>query len=183
MGAAAASKGAVGLFHVVGVTPEAPTRDAAFQGDEPGRRIVVTTDMVRSARDSLSSTRDTKIDCVALGSPHFSPREFQSLLPLLKGRRLVVPFYVCTSRATIDSLRQLNILPELESLGVTFVVDTCVVVTPILSGQGGTLMTNSGKFAHYAIGTIGYDAVFGTLSDCVASAEAGQVTRDETVWQ
>ena len=37
------------------------------------------------------------------------------------------------------------------------VADTCVVVTPILpSLTDGVLMTNSGKFAHYAPGNTGY---------------------------
>ena len=66
---------------------------------------------------------------------------------------------------------------------MTLVTDTCVVVTPILAGSGKVMMTNSAKFAHYAQGTIGYEAVFGTLADCVASAEAGRLVRNEGDWQ
>ena len=183
LGAAAAAKGAVGLFHIVGVTPEAPSLEAACQGKPPERRIALSADMIRRARDSLTTSKDDAIDCVALGSPHFSLAEFNALLPLLKGRTLKVPFYVCTSRATVDSLERQRLLSPLQDAGVTLVVDTCVVVTPVLAGSGGVLMTNSGKFAHYATGTIGYDAVFGTLSDCAASAAAGRVIRDERLWR
>src|SRR5512135_731109 len=42
LGAAAASSGTVALFHIVGVTPEAPTLDAAFQGKQPSLSINVT---------------------------------------------------------------------------------------------------------------------------------------------
>ncbi len=35
LGASAAASGAVGLFHIVGVTPEAPSIEAAFQGLPP----------------------------------------------------------------------------------------------------------------------------------------------------
>ena len=183
LGAAAASKGAVGLFHVVGVTPEAPTLDAACQGVPPERRIVVTPERVRVQRDALSTTRSREIDCVALGSPHFSRSEFDQLLPLLTGRRLNIPFYVCTGRTTVEGLEADGLTGPLAEAGVTLVTDTCVVVTPILAGSGKVMMTNSGKFAHYAQGTIGYEAVFGTLADCVASAEAGRLVRDEGGWQ
>src|SRR5262245_22915418 len=41
--AAAASSGRVALFHMIGVTPEAPTVDAAFQGRVPMRTQPITT--------------------------------------------------------------------------------------------------------------------------------------------
>ena len=46
---------------------------------------------------------------------------------------------------------------------------------------GGVLMTNSGKFAHYAPGNTGYDVVYGALRDCVESAVAGRPQIAETV--
>src|SRR6185436_18078210 len=52
--AAAASSGRVALFHMVGVTPEAPTLDAAFQGREPGQTIEITTTNLRDARGELT---------------------------------------------------------------------------------------------------------------------------------
>jgi predicted aconitase len=186
LGAAASSSGAVGLFHVVGVTPEAPSAAAALGGAPPERRIVLTPAMLRAARDRLSTTGDGRIDAVALGSPHFSLEEFGTLLALLRGRRSVVPFYVCTSRHVVEALRRDDRLQTLDAAGVTVVADTCVVVTPILpeAAEGtGVLMTNSGKFAHYAPANTGYHAVYGSLEDCVASAVAGRVVRDEGLWQ
>ena len=54
-------------------------------------------------------------------------------------------------------------------------VDTCVVVTPIMADRpDGVLMTNSGKFAHYAPGNTGYGVLYGSLSDCVESAVTGR---------
>ena len=67
--------------------------------------------------------------------------------------------------------------------GAVIVADTCVVVTPILPSGGGVLMTNSGKFAHYGPANLGYDVVYGSLEDCVASAVEGRVCREERVWQ
>ena len=71
----------------------------------------------------------------------------------------------------------------LKELGVDVTVDTCVVVTPIVKAPaGGILMTNSGKFAHYTPGNIGFDVVFGSLEECVRSAAVGKVWRDKELW-
>jgi predicted aconitase len=71
---------------------------------------------------------------------------------------------------------------RLEQAGVRLVADTCVVVTPILPElRDGILMTNSGKFAHYAPSTTGYAVIFGSLSECVESAVAGRPVLAETV--
>ena len=141
LGAAAASRGAVGLFHVEGVTPEAATRAQALQGKEPEDKILVTADMIAVTRDGLSTAKGEDLDCIALGSPHFSFAEFGALGPLLKGRRLKVPFYVCTSRATLDQLEAAGLDKNLEEAGVTLVIDTCVVVTPILAKSGKRIRT------------------------------------------
>ena len=183
LGAAASSTGAVGLFHVAGVTPEAPTVQAVLGGRPPESVVRLTADMVRQARDGLSTSRATAIDCVALGSPHFSLDEFDSLEALLGACRTAVPLYVCTGRHVLDGLRRRDRLARLAAAGVELVVDTCVVIAPVLPAGGGVLMTNSAKFAHYAPANIGYDVVYGSLADCVASAATGRVVRDEGQWQ
>jgi predicted aconitase len=66
---------------------------------------------------------------------------------------------------------------RLEQIGVQLILDTCVVVTAVIPGSGGVLMTNSGKFAHYSPSLIRHDVVFGSLADCVESAVAGRVLR------
>ena len=182
MGAAAASSGAVGLFHVEGVTPEAPDLEAALGGSPPESVISLTAGALRAVRDSLSTAPAGRIDAVAVGSPHFSLDEFGQLEALLPAAPFTVPFYVCTGRREYRRLEEGGRLPRLENAGVEIVVDTCVVVTPILPPAGGVLMTNSGKFAHYTPPTTGYGVVYGSLEDCVQSGVRGRVTRDESLW-
>jgi len=178
-GAAAASSGAVGLFHIVGVTPEAPTIEAI--ADQP-RRITVDRAMIRDARAKLSTVTGSQIDAIAVGSPHFSIDEFQDLARLLKGRRVAMPFYANTGRHAVKALEEVGLYQPLKQAGIEFVVDTCVVVTPILKEMAGVLMTNSGKFAHYATGNTGYGVQYGSLADCVETAVAGRLIRDEASW-
>ncbi|TIV64341.1 MAG: DUF521 domain-containing protein [Mesorhizobium sp.] len=175
-GAAAASSGAVGLFHIAGVTPEAPDVATILAGPEPEAVIRVTPEMVAKARADLSTALAPKaIDAVAIGSPHLSNAEFDSLERLIAGRRLAVPIYACTGRHALALLDKDGRRKRLEASGVVIVADTCVVVTPIMPDIGnGVLMTNSGKFAHYAPGNTGYAVLYASLADCVESAVLGK---------
>jgi len=175
-GAAAASTGSVGLFHVAGATPEAPDEATALQHQPPAERILVTEAMVRDAQARLSTTeRADRIDAVAVGSPHLSLEEFDTLLRLLNGRKVTVPIYACTGRHVLSILERDGHRQTLESSGVIIVADTCIVVTPILPEKpGAILMTNSGKFSHYAPANTGYAVLYGSMADCVESAVAGK---------
>ena len=185
LGAATASSGAVALFHAVGVTPEAATFQEAFQHQAPEQVIPVTLADLRATLEQLGTVPDGKIDVVALGSPHFSMDEFGLLMPLLEQHppHPEMEFIVCTQRLALKALQKQGWLARLRAAGVHVVVDTCVVVTPIVRARQGVLMTNSGKFAHYTPGNIGLQVIFGGLEECVRSASLGSVWRDKGLWQ
>lgn len=184
LGAASASSGTVALFHIVGVTPEAPTREAAFQGREPVERIDITMDRLRAAWRELTTSDGDQLDMVVLGSPHFSLNEFRQLAPLLEGqkRHADVKFLVTSSRAMSLLAKQAGILQPLIDFGGKVTVDTCILATPMLPDSIKTLMTNSGKYAYYTPGLLNAQVVFGSLDDCVQSAVAGRVVRDDSLW-
>ena len=179
IGAAAASSGAVALFHAIGVTPEAPTWDAVA-GLE-AREEVVTLPDLRAARDELSHVPDgAEIGAVSVGTPHASEAELRRLAELVAEARLRVPFYVNTSRAQLAAIGE--IAGELADAGVTVVTDTCTYVTPVLRGVTAPVMTDSGKWAWYAPSNLGLEVALGSLQDCVRSAAAGVVIRDAGPW-
>jgi predicted aconitase len=175
-GAASASAGAVGLFHVAGVTPEAPDLATALHNQSPQAVIKVTAEMIADSRRRLSTALDMeRIDAVAIGSPHLSVAEFDRLESLIGKRKLKVALYACTGRHALVALEADGRRAALEAAGVVIVADTCVVVTPILPDiEGAVLMTNSGKFAHYAPGNTGYGVIYGSMSECVESAVLGR---------
>lgn len=183
-GAAAASSGAVALFHVVGVTPEAPALEAAFQGRAPLSSITVGMPELRTARLELTTATGDGLDMVLLGSPHFSLAEFRQLAPLLVGqvRRPRVRFLVTTSRAVAALAERGGLLEPLRRFGGQITVDTCPLATPMLPPEIRILMTNSAKYAYYAPGLLNAQVVYGSLADCVRSAAAGRVVRDERLW-
>ena len=182
LGAAAASSGAVGLFHVVGTTPEAPDETAAFGGIAPRDTIALTLPMLDEARRTLSTVTlrvGDGIDAVAIGSPHLSAAELRDLASRLAGRRCAIPLYACTGRHALKELEAEGLRGALDRLGVVVVADTCIVVTPILPAGAGVLMTNSGKFAHYTLPNTGFDVVFGTTAECVETAVSGRLCGPE----
>lgn len=183
-GAAAASSGSVGLFHWVGVTPEAPDRPAAFAGGEVEATIRVTTADLFEAYRQLTTNEGEHLDLVVLGSPHFSLAEFQRLVPLLMGklRHPSVRFLVTTSRAVAALAERAGLLGSLDHFGAELTVDTCILTTPMLPPEISSLMTNSAKYAYYAPGLLNTQVAFGSLDDCVRSAVAGRVVRDQAAW-
>ncbi len=178
LGAAAASSGAVALFHVVGRTPEAPDLETACGGLELKLRLQLTAEDLRAAARSLSTVADgATLSAVSLGTPHFSIAEFARLMPLLDGPRPVVDIFVNCSRATVNEVRKRGWEAALVAGRVTLVADTCVYVSALMRPGLGAVMTNSGKCAYYAPGNLNVEVAYGSLAECVASARAGKVAR------
>ncbi|HXI29775.1 MAG TPA: aconitase X catalytic domain-containing protein [Vicinamibacterales bacterium] len=183
--AAAASSGRVALFHMVGVTPEAPTLAAAFRGRSPEQTIDVSVDDLRAARRELTTADGRDLDMVILGSPHFSVAEFRALAPLVAGRHAHsrVKFLVTSSRLMREEAEKAGVLAPVVAFGAQITLDTCILASPMLPPEIRTLMTNSAKYAYYAPSLLNTRVTFGSLADCVNSACEGRVVRDESLWQ
>ena len=181
LGAAAASSGAVSMFHAVGVTPEAQTLEVATGGLEPTLDVTVDLATVRAARDELSTIGvGAAVGSVSVGTPHCSADELRRIAELVGGRRLAVPFYVNTGRDVLAGSPQ--DAETIRAAGGSIVTDTCTYITPIIERAANPVVTNSGKWAWYAPGNLGFDVAFATLEECLDSAEAGRLVRDRRMW-
>jgi predicted aconitase with swiveling domain len=156
----------------------------AFGGRTPERTIRVGPADLAAAAAELTSTRETALGAVSIGTPHFSYDEFTRLRALLHGRHIAerLEFFVSTGRDTLARVDAEGWGRELRNCGVQVVTDTCTYLTPILTGRPGAVMTNSAKWAWYAPNNLGYEVVFGSLEECVESAVRGEVWRDATQW-
>ena len=174
LSAASASSGSVGLFHVVGVTPEAHTVEMAFQGKEPLQVVDFSYDDVLEIARGLTGKRKN-VDLVAVGCPHFSYQEVVMTLKLLKSKRIAegVQFWIHTNQNTEFLLKKTGIWKEIEKTGARITTDTCILNWPLDNWGFKTLMTNSGKFAHYAPAQTGLEVIFGSLKTCVETAISG----------
>jgi predicted aconitase/predicted aconitase with swiveling domain len=160
------------LLHVHGVTPEAdldPLPNA--------RRASITTQDLAKAWQSLNSGSNS-VDLVAIGSPHASLREIAQVSDLLGGRARHpgTDVIITVGRGVMQKAEGAGYLARLDASGVTVVPDICwcSITEPVFPSSARTLMTNSGKYAHYAPGLSGRSVRFGGLNDCVTAALTGQ---------
>ncbi|VEU35536.1 unnamed protein product [Pseudo-nitzschia multistriata] len=177
------------LIHVAGITPEARGAGVEEWIASAGRFETITADRLGETFDLLDqrnhpgSSEPETVDLVALGNPHLSLPEVDELLRLVEDRagtekRGGARILACISRALYD--RSPSVKP-LEDHGVTFVRDTCwcMLLDPpmIPSDPDATILTNSGKYAHYGPGLTGRRFRLGTMKDCVGAAWTGTLPR------
>jgi predicted aconitase len=175
-GAAAASSGAVALFHLVGITPDAPDLVTATHDLPPELERTVYAADLHAARAQLCTVEVSgPLGGVSLGTPHLSPAELVAIADELAGRRVRVPTYVSTSRSGLDSVPAAA--AALEASGVQIVVDTCTYITSIMR-PAGAVLTDSAKWAYYAPANLGFDVVLASRSECLRSAVSGQIMVD-----
>lgn len=188
IGAAAASSGAVAMFHVVGSTPEAPTLEAALGGRAPDEVVEIGMAELRGARDGLTSAAGTApgdpLGAVSLGTPHASAVELREIADLLAGEHVApgVELLVSTARDTLAAGEADGTVSRLRDAGAELLVDTCSYLGPVLRPTELPVMTDSGKWAYYAPGNIGARVIFGSRLECIRSAVSGTLWRDQRVW-
>jgi len=178
LGAALASSGAVALFHVDGVTPEADSISRYLKEDKP-QEIEIGQKQVDEAYHLLSKAMEKPVDVVCVGCPHCSIQEIAEAARLLKGKRVDshVAFWICTSSPVKALADRMGLSQAIEEAGALLVQDTCPVLAPMkeVAPKLGyrTVATNSAKLANYAPGQCKLMPHFGTLEDCLNSAISG----------
>jgi hypothetical protein len=188
VGAAAASSGAVAMFHAVGSTPEAPTLADALGGVSPALELEIGLAELREARDALSSAGSVApgapIGAVSLGTPHASLAELQGITDELGADRVApeVELLVSTSRDVLAAAEEQGLATRLRDAGVELLVDTCSYLGPILRPTPLPVMTDSAKWAWYAPANIGASVVFGSRRECLRTAVEGRLWRDAGLW-
>lgn len=181
--AAAASAGSLALFHAVGVTPEAPTLEAALQGRQPEKTTEVRPeDWYRAWEDLAVAAEGEKLDVVVLGCPHLSFGEFRRLVEAVRAAGPAkaaegVDVVLLTCQQSLSLVDRTDWAADLESFGARVTRDTCVFHTPMVRPEAKVLMTNSGKAAYYSPGNLDVRVALGSVEDCVRSAVAGRVVR------
>jgi predicted aconitase len=158
LGAAMAATGAVALYHVEGVTPEAVKVPFDFTGLEV---ITVESDEIERL------FKEVDIDAVAIGCPHCSPEELAHIATLLHGRVVTKPLYVFSSQGVIEANRKA--VDSIEKSGARVFADTCMVVSPVMEQYAG-IMVNSGKALAYVPDMCHAVSRIGTTEECVRVA-------------
>lgn len=158
LGAAMAATGAVALYHVQDITPEARVFSFDFSGLE---------EVVVEAEEIADLFKTEVPDAVAIGCPHCSPEELGYLAGILDGCTVHRPLYIFAARDVIN--REQDHVRKIERSGARVYADTCMVVSPALE-RYGRIMVNSGKALAYVPTMCGAAAVIGSTKTCIEAA-------------
>lgn len=181
-GAAAASSGGVEMYHIPGITPEAPTLDAAFGPDARPDPIVYGARERLETWERLQSAQDRKVDFIMLGCPHNSIEQMALVAEMLEGRRVHadVALWIHTPRAIAEVSHRSGYTDIIRAAGGVVMSDTCPAISRRLPKGVRVIATDSAKQAHYLPAITGVQGWFGSLAQCVEAAIRGEWTGGPT---
>lgn len=184
LGAAAASSGATALLHLIGVTPEAKTKELCCNKETLKEKVVFQPSDIKDAEETLWTADSKEVDWIGLGCPHLSKNEFLELASLVQGKRIAsnVEFTVFTSRSIRDLVEKFGVIETLSDAGIKVYSDGCLLTYPQFTRSSGTMMTNSVKGANYIFSQAGLKAAYGSIGECVESALTGKIVRRKSSW-
>ena len=173
--AAFAIHGSANMFHMVGITPEAPTLAAAMASESYETVTVDDAALQEEWRRTQTATRG-RVDIVSIGCPHASLDQIAEVASLMSGRSIRddVTFYIHTNGDVFSAATDDGLIASLGASGVRVTADNCAVVSYDRLPRDACLATNSAKMAFLADAVSGIDIRYGGLDDCVEAAVTGE---------
>ena len=178
-GAALASFGSVALFHMPGVTPEAPTLDAAFQGRQPPAATLIE-EVDFEAFYATYAAKGERVDVVVFGAPQLSLFEIAKLAGLLDGRSVhaATTLVVTTSPEIKFAADRMGLTRRIEDAGGIVAAGICFYQSyarEMAEANGWQrLVTNSAKLVNIIAG-YGYKPTLAGTEQCVDCAVSGRI--------
>ena len=174
LAAALATSGGAPMFHIAGVTPEAPTLEAALHGQLPEKTVPFGLSDLAGVYDELTTLSGEEVDFVYFGCPHATLQELLELALGLRSRRVHpnVLLLVSTSYATEMQARRLGIAQEIEAAGGQFMTDTCP--TNALWPKPQRMVTPNVKNCVYSRNLLGCEVALASPAECVETAVIGR---------
>lgn len=176
-GAAAASSGGVEMYHMVGITPEAPSVEAAFGGAARGERFVYDAAARKRIYDSLNSVGTSDdVDYVMLGCPHYSIEQIAQAAALIEGRKVHTnsALWVFTSRAVKATADANGYTKILRDAGAYLMTDTCSAISQAVPEGTKVAALDSAKQVHYLPAMMKIEGWYGTTAECIDAACTGK---------
>jgi predicted aconitase len=174
-GAAMASFGSIALYHLVGITPEAPRLE-----DVGGDRLPLAHRIGQADVEALQSAYagEHEIDVVVFSAPQLSLYELRQLAALCDGRRFVKPLLAVTSPQVKPDADRFGLTSRIEGAGGQLLSGMCFYQSyarEIAEANGWKrLATNSVKLVNI-LGGYGYVPLLASMERCVDAAETGRL--------
>jgi predicted aconitase len=178
LGAALASYGSMGMFHFVGVTPEAPSVEAALGGNVALENRSITDEHIEQTFSGFN-LGDGDARLVVFSGPQQSLFEMKNLGSLFENRKIKdgTACIVTTNSAVLRQSRDLGYAQALEDAGVTILEGVCFYILQNLSpmrerNRWTNMVSNSAKIVNI-IGAHRFNTILRRTADCVEIACSG----------
>jgi predicted aconitase len=181
MNSALNTGGQVRMYHIPGITPEAPTLEAAFQGKKPQETIAITKDDLKKVYDKMNYGNSTDVDFVYLGCPHYTIEEVRKAADLLDGKKVKARLWVMTNPPTYSTAVLAGYKDKIEKAGGLLMSGSCagLVLGKVMppSNTPKVAAMDACKQDYYMTGHCHPDKVqirYGTMEDCINAAITGK---------
>lgn len=175
--AAMATTSSAEMCHIVGVTPDAPTLEAAMGGNPVGEVTTITQAHYDDAVRRLTTGTTGEVNLIGLGCPHYSLKEFQRLANYIKGKKIKegVRMIVWTSPAIREMARINGFEKAIEDFGGIIGTNSCLMVHETANGPGiHGVALDAAKQAHYIASQGSAKMYCGRMEQCIDAAVSGQ---------
>lgn len=169
------TSGAAAMFHIPGVTPEAPDLESALGGNRPKGETIFDDAARAKVYDRLNRDPDGKVGMVCIGCPFCTPYEIMEIARLIEGKRISpdTRLWVLTDYPTRYLAERLGYDRIIKAAGGELVAGGCPQGFETDACRVGRFATNSAKQAYYAAGVLGNKIVFENLPRCIEIAVKG----------
>ena len=148
-GAQLNTSGCVSMYHIEGITPEAPTLEAAVGGKTVKQTITITQKDLDETRERLCR-EPKKIDVAMFGCPHITINQVATIARVCENRKFKVPVWLLVSSLTKELAVRMGYNAIIQRAGGHIVSDTCIDVPPCWQPYyHGVGVTDSPKCAYY----------------------------------
>ena len=169
--------GNVRMYHIPGMTPEAPTLEAAFRGKKPERTLTLNRDDLKRVYELINYATSDTVDFVYLGCPHYNIFELQKAAVLLEGKRCKAGLWVMTNPLTYKAAELMGIKETIRKAGGVLLSGTCPGLLRGEMPEAAVMATDAAKQNYYITGfkhPKKFDVWYGTMEDCIEAAVSGK---------
>jgi predicted aconitase len=172
---AAASSGGVMMYHILGVTPEAPTLEASLRGKKPEKVLNFGGEELRQSYRALNSATNSHVDMVNIGCPHYSLEQLREVARFLDGKKVHedVTLWIWTAHQLKAMADRNGYTDVICKAGGQLMIDSCPLNTNLFPQGTKVVATDSAKHAHYAPAIAGVEVWFGRMEECLEAAVNG----------
>ena len=176
---AVATGGAVRMYHLPGITPEAPTIEFATGGKPFKDQVIIDGNTLRAVYDSLNYHTSDNVDMVYLGCPHLNIVDLMRLSVKLEGKKCKLPLWIMTAPWLYEAAKQLGYVEIFEKAGARLMSGACLAAMGAVPEGVNNIAVDTAKQAQYITGCYPDDSrhlqvCYGSQDDCIDAAISGK---------